>query len=168
MLTARAGRGTNTWPFGLPAAGAVRGAAAWVACVAVGPGFGDGDLAVFVVVALDAVSAALCGVVEVAQALNARPTARAAIPTATSRTGRMGPDRIGVPQSSPSSSLDSSATVSRFCRQRPLLWHEHRMAVEPGDATVFAGLFRCECQPGDGERIAPMLCGANSDPPIRA
>jgi hypothetical protein len=89
VFTARPAGGTNAWPCGLPAAGRLRGAAAWVACVAVGLGFGGTVFAVLPAVELDAVSAALCGAGAVAQAVSARPAVAAAIPAATGRMSRM-------------------------------------------------------------------------------
>jgi len=61
----------------------------------------------------DAVSAALCGPVAVAQAASTRPATRVVITTATSRMGRMGPDRIGVLYSTLSSSPDLSAAAGQ-------------------------------------------------------
>ena len=90
MPTGRAARGTNAWPSGLLAAGKVRGAAVWVACVAVGLGFGDDVFAVLLAAELDAVSDVLCGAAEVAQALSAMPAAAADITTTTPRLSRMG------------------------------------------------------------------------------
>ena len=70
--------------------------AAWVACVAVGLGFGDGVFAVLLDAEFDAVSVAPFGAAAVAQAVRAMPAAAAAIPTATSRTSRMGPNGSGA------------------------------------------------------------------------
>ncbi len=47
---------------------------------------------------------------------------------------------------------------------RQLLWDRYRLAVEHGGATAFAALFTGAHQPSDGERIAVVLCGANTDP----
>jgi len=46
---------------------------------------------------------------------------------------------------------------------RELLWDRYRMAVEPGGAAAFAALLTGAYQPGNGERIAVVLCGANTD-----
>jgi len=46
---------------------------------------------------------------------------------------------------------------------RKLLWDRYRMAVEPGGATALAALLTGAYQPSDGERIAVVLCGANTD-----
>src|ERR1700683_4097175 len=89
VLTARAARGTNAWPFGLPAAGRGRGAATWVACVAAGLGFGDAVFATLLAAELDASSDAVCGAAAVEQAASARPDARVVITTATSRMSRI-------------------------------------------------------------------------------
>jgi threonine dehydratase len=47
---------------------------------------------------------------------------------------------------------------------RRLLWERYRLAVEHGGATAFAALLAGSYQPGEGERIAVVLCGANTDP----
>lgn len=47
---------------------------------------------------------------------------------------------------------------------RKLLWDQHRLAVEHGGATAFAALLAGAYQPREGERIAVVLCGANTDP----
>jgi threonine dehydratase len=46
---------------------------------------------------------------------------------------------------------------------RKLLWDRYRMAVEPGGAAAFAALLTGAYKPSDGERIAVVLCGANTD-----
>jgi len=56
-----------------------------------------------------------------------------------------------------------SPCVDITARQR--LWDKYRKAIEPGGVTAFVGLFSGAYQPGDGERIALILCGANSNPP---
>ncbi|MFD9333097.1 serine/threonine dehydratase [Streptomyces sp. NPDC060028] len=45
---------------------------------------------------------------------------------------------------------------------RRALWEEHRIVVEPGAATALAGLRAAPRPPG--ERVAVVLCGANTDP----
>ncbi|MFJ6793025.1 serine/threonine dehydratase [Streptomyces sp. NPDC091268] len=45
---------------------------------------------------------------------------------------------------------------------RRSLWEEHRIVVEPGAATALAGLRAAPPEPG--ERVAVVLCGANTDP----
>jgi threonine dehydratase len=47
---------------------------------------------------------------------------------------------------------------------RKLLWDRYRLAVEHGGATAFAALLAGVYQPSEGERIAVVLCGANTDP----
>jgi threonine dehydratase len=47
---------------------------------------------------------------------------------------------------------------------RKLLWEQHRLAVEHGGATAFAALLAGTYQPREGERIAVVVCGANTDP----
>jgi threonine dehydratase len=46
---------------------------------------------------------------------------------------------------------------------RQLLWDQYRMAVEHGGATALAALLAGAYRPRDGERIAIVLCGANTD-----
>jgi threonine dehydratase len=47
---------------------------------------------------------------------------------------------------------------------RQLLWDRYRLAVEAGGATAFAALLTGAYQPSNGERLAVILCGANTDP----
>jgi threonine dehydratase len=46
---------------------------------------------------------------------------------------------------------------------RRLLWDSYRLAVEHGTAAALAALLTGAYQPRDGERIAVVLCGANTD-----
>jgi threonine dehydratase len=47
---------------------------------------------------------------------------------------------------------------------RRLLWERHRLVVEHGAATVVAALAERAYVPADGERVALVLCGANTSP----
>jgi threonine dehydratase len=47
---------------------------------------------------------------------------------------------------------------------RAALWDRYRLAVEPGGATAFAALLGGAYRPAPGERVAVVLCGANTDP----
>ena len=47
---------------------------------------------------------------------------------------------------------------------RRLLWSEHRIVVEHGAAAAMAALTSGAYRPGTGERVAVVLCGANTDP----
>jgi threonine dehydratase len=47
---------------------------------------------------------------------------------------------------------------------RAVLWDRYRLAVEPGGATAFAALLGGVYRPEPGERVAVVLCGANTDP----
>lgn len=47
---------------------------------------------------------------------------------------------------------------------RQLLWERYRMALEYGGAAAFAALLAGAYQPSAGERVAVILCGANTDP----
>jgi threonine dehydratase len=57
--------------------------------------------------------------------------------------------------------LVSDADISAA---RAWLWEHYRLAVEHGGATALAALLSGAYQPADGERIAVVLCGANTDP----
>jgi threonine dehydratase len=49
-------------------------------------------------------------------------------------------------------------------RARAVLWDRYRLAVEPGGAAAFAALLSGAYRPARGERVAVVLCGANTDP----
>ncbi|KNB53645.1 serine/threonine dehydratase [Streptomyces caatingaensis] len=51
---------------------------------------------------------------------------------------------------------------AEIVRARRRLWTGHRIAVEPAGATALAGL--AAYRPAPGERVAVVLCGANTDP----
>ena len=48
-------------------------------------------------------------------------------------------------------------------RARRLLWDQWRIVVEHGAAAAFAAIVNGAYRPGDGERVAVILCGANTD-----
>jgi threonine dehydratase len=47
---------------------------------------------------------------------------------------------------------------------RRALWDEWRIVVEPGAAAAYAALTSGAYEPAAGERVAVILCGANTDP----
>jgi threonine dehydratase len=47
---------------------------------------------------------------------------------------------------------------------RQLLWDQYRLAVEHAGAAALAALLSGAYRPRDGERVAIILCGANTDP----
>jgi Threonine dehydratase len=47
---------------------------------------------------------------------------------------------------------------------RRFLWDKYRIAVEYGAATSFAALLSGAYKPQEGERLAVVICGANTDP----
>lgn len=47
---------------------------------------------------------------------------------------------------------------------RALLWEELRLVAEPGGATALAALVCGAYKPAPGERVAVVVCGANTDP----
>ncbi|MGY6500517.1 MAG: threonine/serine dehydratase [Acidimicrobiales bacterium] len=49
-------------------------------------------------------------------------------------------------------------------RAQALLWDRCRLVAEPGGATALAAVVSGAYVPADGERIAVVVCGANTDP----
>ncbi len=49
-------------------------------------------------------------------------------------------------------------------RAQALLWDRLRLVVEPGGATALAALLSGAYVPTAGERVAVLVCGANTDP----
>ena len=47
---------------------------------------------------------------------------------------------------------------------RAELWNEYRIPSELGAATAYAALLSGRYRPQDGERVAVVVCGANTDP----
>lgn len=56
--------------------------------------------------------------------------------------------------------VDDDAIVAA----RSWLWAEHRIASEHGAATAMAALLTGAYAPAEGERVAVVVCGANTDP----
>ena len=84
----------------------------------------------------------------------------------TSRVGFAGARRVGsiafdlAQRTQPVSVLvDDDAIVAA----RTALWQDYRMAVEHGAAAAYAGLTSGAYQPAPGERVAVVVCGANTD-----
>lgn len=55
-------------------------------------------------------------------------------------------------------------TDQHIADARASLWAEYRMASEHGAAAAYAALLSGRYVPGDGERVAVVVCGANTDP----
>lgn len=64
-------------------------------------------------------------------------------------------------QTSPISVLVSDDEISQA---RHRLWRDFRIPAEHGAATALAALDAGAYQPGDGEHVAVVVCGANTDP----
>jgi len=47
---------------------------------------------------------------------------------------------------------------------RRQLWDQHRVIVEHGTAAALAALISGAYRPADGERLAILLCGGNTNP----
>ena len=45
-----------------------------------------------------------------------------------------------------------------------LLWSELRLVAEPGGAAALAALVCGAYRPAEGERVAVIVCGSNTDP----
>ncbi|NAZ87679.1 serine/threonine dehydratase [Kineococcus indalonis] len=56
--------------------------------------------------------------------------------------------------------VDDDAIVAARVR----LWHEHRVPAEHGAAAAYAALTSGAYVPAPGERVAVVVCGANTDP----
>lgn len=88
------------------------------------------------------------------------------MPTAR-RADSLGASRLGdiayamAARTSVRSVLVSDADI---IAARRLLWEKYRLAVEHGGATAFAALASGAYRPAEGERIAVVVCGANTDP----
>jgi threonine dehydratase len=55
-------------------------------------------------------------------------------------------------------------TDEEIVEARHALWHDYRIASELGAATAYAALLSGRYVPSDGERVAVIVCGANTDP----
>ncbi|GAA3698220.1 hypothetical protein GCM10023081_39000 [Arthrobacter ginkgonis] len=56
--------------------------------------------------------------------------------------------------------VDDTAIVAA----RAELWSDYRIPAEYGAATAWAALSSRAYLPADGERVAVIICGANTDP----
>ena len=63
-------------------------------------------------------------------------------------------------QVTPTSVLVSDEAIVEARRQ---LWRDYRIPAEHGAAAAFAGLSSGAYQPVEGERVAVVVCGANTD-----
>lgn len=55
-------------------------------------------------------------------------------------------------------------TDEQIVEARQRLWHDYRIASEFGAATAYAAMLSGRYVPSDGERVAVIVCGANTDP----
>jgi len=79
----------------------------------------------------------------------------------------LGASRIGVPnfkiaQERVAASILVADTAVRAAQRA--LWDELRVIAEPAGATGLAALLRGAYVPTPGERVATLVCGANTDP----
>ena len=79
----------------------------------------------------------------------------------------LGASRIGVPNFEVVQRLvaQSVLVTDEAVRQaRRALWDELRLIAEPAGATGLAALLAGAYRPAEGERVATLICGANTDP----
>jgi threonine dehydratase len=79
----------------------------------------------------------------------------------------LGTRRVGSwPFAAAQAWVDRAVTVSDedIVDAQRALWRELRLVVEPGGAAAFAALRARAYTPADGERVAVLVCGANTDP----
>lgn len=55
-------------------------------------------------------------------------------------------------------------TDDEIMRARSLLWGEYRVPSETGAATAYAAMLSGRYVPQEDERVAIVICGANTDP----
>jgi threonine dehydratase len=79
----------------------------------------------------------------------------------------LGASRIGVPNFEVAQRLVAQSVLvsDEAVRQaRRALWDELRLIAEPAGATGLAALLAGAYRPAEGERVATLICGANTDP----
>src|SRR3954447_10782599 len=75
---------------------------------------------------------------------------------------RLGALAFAAQEAAPPTSV--LVTDDEILRARSWLWDQYRMPSETGAATAYAALLSGQYVPGDGERLAVVVCGANTDP----
>jgi threonine dehydratase len=60
--------------------------------------------------------------------------------------------------------LSLLVTDDHIVRARARLWNDYRIASEFGAATAYAALLSGQYKPAADERVAVVICGANTDP----
>ena len=75
---------------------------------------------------------------------------------------RLGAFAFAAQEAEPPTSV--LVTDEDIVRARSWLWGEYRMPSEFGAATAYAALLSGRYVPSDGERVAVVVCGANTDP----
>ena len=79
----------------------------------------------------------------------------------------LGASRIGVPNFEVAQKLVRDAVLvsdDAVRNAQRLLWEELRIVAEPSGATGLAALLAGAYRPAAGERVATLVCGANTDP----
>ncbi|WP_219471414.1 pyridoxal-phosphate dependent enzyme, partial [Nonomuraea rhizosphaerae] len=106
---------------------------------------------------------------ELSPPLHAALAAGRPVPAPVSGVGAdaLGASRIGgVPYEILSRAGVRSVLVTddAIMAARRTLWQEHRLAAEPAGAAAYAALLSGAYTPADGERVAVVVCGSNTDP----
>lgn len=81
------------------------------------------------------------------------------------RIGNLAFEVLAAHQVDGSADIQSVLVTERaIIRTRQLLWDELQLVSEPGGATAAAALLSGAYHPEPGERVAAIICGANTDP----
>lgn len=81
------------------------------------------------------------------------------------RIGSLAFEVLAAPQVDGSADIQSVLVTERaIIRTRQLLWDQLQLVSEPGGATAAAALLSGAYAPEPGERLAVIICGANTDP----
>jgi threonine dehydratase len=79
----------------------------------------------------------------------------------------LGASRIGVPNFEVAQKLVAQSVLvsdDSFRSAQRTLWEELRLVAEPAGATGLAALISGAYRPAPGEKVATLICGANTDP----
>jgi len=79
----------------------------------------------------------------------------------------LGASRIGVPNFEIAQKLVRDSVLvsdAAVCAAQRALWEELRVIAEPAGATGLAALMAGAYRPAPGERVATLVCGANTEP----
>jgi threonine dehydratase len=89
------------------------------------------------------------------------------VPVSGRASDSLGAKQVGAwPFAAAEAWVDRAVTVTDddIAEAQRALWHELRLVVEPGGAAALAALRAKAYVPAPGERVAVLVCGANTDP----